>query len=212
MKNLSLENLIQVNENFDKLIEVIKEVSTTKNSKLRIDNVQNGIKLSSEMFDKRGNKSSGWSISEKRGGRDYISPTKGYIGHGLNVWGKYDGGNNDWLAKDNNPNEWCVGYHGTNLQFLQSILENKLKPGLCQAHQHDEDINHPGEKVGIGVYCVQDIIEAEQYSREFYGYKCVIMCRINPKTVRIPKNSPQNMVVNGKDNEIRPYRILIKKC
>ena len=38
------------------------------------------------------------------------------------------------------------------------------------------------------------------------------MCRINPKTVRIPENSPQNMVVNGNDNEIRPYRILIKKC
>ena len=30
MKNLSLENLIQVNENFDKLIEVIKEVSQKK--------------------------------------------------------------------------------------------------------------------------------------------------------------------------------------
>ncbi len=76
MKNLSLENLIQINENFDKLIEVIKEVSQKKNINMRIDNVQNGIKLSPEMFDKKGNKSSEWNDGEKREGKKYISSTK----------------------------------------------------------------------------------------------------------------------------------------
>ncbi len=45
-------------------------------------------------------------MDEKRGGREYTPPTKEYIGFGLNVWEKYDEGNNDWLANDNNP--WCV--------------------------------------------------------------------------------------------------------
>ena len=37
------------------------------------------------------------------------------------------------------------------------------------------------------------------------------MCRVNPKTIRISKDEPKYWVVNGNDNEIRPFRLLIKK-
>ena len=83
---------------------------------------------------------------------------KGYKGYGLNVWGK-DGGNNDWLVMIIILMKWCVAYHATNLKFVQSILETKLQPGTEQWHEKEDDLNHPGQKVGIGVYCSPDIKE-----------------------------------------------------
>ena len=206
--------MIKTHDNFDKLTEAIKEVANTKNVNIKNMNVQpltGGIKLSPAMFDKRGNRESGWGVGEKRGGKEYLPPTKGYIGHGLNVWNKYDGGNNDWLAYDNNPNEWCVAYHATNLQYAQSIMETRLKAGDAQAYAGAEDLNHPGKTVGVGVYCSPDINETEGYGGLCQGYKCVFMCRVNPKTVRISKDYPKYWVVDGTSNDIRPYRLLIKK-
>ena len=212
--SINVNFMIKTHDNFDELIKIIKEVSSNNNvhvEEIDIRPITEGIKLSSAMFDKRGNRESGWGVGEKRGGRDYIPPTKGYVGHGLNVWGKYDGGNNDWLAYDNNPNEWCVAYHATNLQNVQSIMETELKKGSGQAYKDDYDLNHPGQKVGEGVYCSPFIEETEGYGNYYQDYKCVFMCRVNPKTVRIAHSRPEYWVVNGNPNEIRPYRLLIKK-
>jgi hypothetical protein len=206
--------MIKTHDNFDKLIEAIKEVACNNNIKIKKMNegpITEGIKLSPAMFDKRGNRERGWGVGEKRGGRDYFPPTKGYVGHGLNVWGKYDRGNNDWLAYDNNPNEWCIAYHGTWMVRVKSILETGLNKGYRQMYKDDDDLNHPGQKVGECVYCSPYIEEAERYAKECEGYKCVFMCRVNPKTIRIAKRRPEYWVVNGNSNEIRPYRLLIKK-
>ena len=212
--SIDVNFMIKTHDNFDKLTEAIKEVSKKNDVSIKEMNVKpvtEGIKLSPAMFDKRGNRESGWGVGEKRGGREYLPPTKGYVGHGLNVWGKYDGGNNDWLAYDNNPNEWCVAYHATNLEYAQSIMETELKKGTAQAYKDDYDLNHPGQKVGEGVYCSPDIKETECYGGLCQGYKCVFMCRVNPKKLRIAKNYPKYWVVNGNSNEIRPYRLLIRK-
>ena len=91
-------------------------------------------------------------------------------------------------------------------------METKLQPRTKQWHEKEDDLNHPGQKVGKGVYCSPDIKETESYGGvPTNGYKCVFMCRVNPKTVRISKAEPKYWVVNGNDNEIRPYRLLIKK-
>ena len=206
--------ILKTHDNFDKLTEAIKELSIKNNIKikdLKVQPVTGGIKLTPAMFDKRGNRESGWGVGEKRGGKEYLPPTKGYIGHGLNVWGRYDGGNNDWLAMNGNSNEWCVAYHATNLKYAQSIMETRLKEGQAQVHANAEDLNHPGKKVGRGVYCSPDINETEDYGGLCQGYKCVFMCRVNPKTVRISKNRPKYWVVDGTSNDIRPYRLLIRK-
>ena len=64
------------------------------------------------MFDSRGNnKDGGWGINETRGGEPY-NPPEGWIRYGLNVVGKYDNGNDDWLAFDNRKGEWCIAYYG----------------------------------------------------------------------------------------------------
>ena len=212
--SIDVNFMIKTHDNFDKLTAAIKEVAVKDNAKIKTMNVQpvtSGIKLTPAMFDKRGNRSSGWAVGEKRGGRDYLPPTKGYVGHGLNVWDRYDNKNNDWLAYDNNPNEWCVAYHATNLKFAKSIMETSLQPGNAQVHEKAWDLNHPGQRVGKGVYCSPDISETECYGGDCEGYKCVFMCRVNPRTVRISSDYPKYWVVNGNDKEIRPYRLLIKK-
>jgi hypothetical protein len=212
--SVDFDVFIKNHDNFDKLTEAIKEVSSTKGVKIKSINIQplsGGIKLSPAMFDKRGNRKSGWGVGETRGGRPYLPPTKGYVGHGLKVMDKYDGGNNDWLDFNNNPNEWCVAYHATNLKFAESIMENGLKAGSRQLYERSDDINHPGKKVGKGVYFSPDICETEIYGSDCEGYKCVFMCRVNPKKIRIPKDCKNYWVVNGNSNEIRPYRLLIKK-
>ena len=212
--SIDVNFMIKTHDNFDKLTQAIKEVANTKGVNIKNMNAQpltGGIKLSPNMFDKRGNRSSGWGVGEKRGGKPYFPPTKGYVGHGLKVWGEYDGGNNDWLGMENKPNEWWVAYHATNLQYTKSIMENGLQAGNAQVHENAFDLNHPGKKVGRGVYCSPDINETEGYGGECQSYKCVFMCRVNPKTVRISQKYPKYWVVDGNPNDIRPYRLLIKK-
>ena len=71
-----------------------------------------GVTLTRDMLDYRGNKTpDGYPIGQKRGAYDYIPPT-GWKAFGLKVLDKYDQGNNNWLAMDGNPEEWAVAYHG----------------------------------------------------------------------------------------------------
>ena len=44
-----------------------------------------------------------------------------------------------------------------------------------------------------------------------YRFKIILMCRVNPKKIRQPKNFPDCWILNPTPDEIRPYRILIKK-
>ena len=109
------------------------------------------------------------------------------------------------------PGEWCVAYHGTSVEFAKSILINKFQAGPGQAYENDDDINHPEKKVGRGVYVTPEISIAESYSKIVDGYKCVFMCRVNPLNVRIPKSNQKIWIVSGNSNDIRPYRLIIKK-
>ena len=52
---------------------------------------------------------------------------------------------------------------------------------------------------------------ADHYSAPINGYKCVLMCRVNPNKIRVPQNEKKYWILNGNFNEIRPYRLLIKK-
>ena len=114
------------------------------------------------MFDSQGNnKDGGWApMGEKRGGKDYYPPY-GWIGHGLNVLGRYDGGDDTWIGMKNKKGEWCVAYHGTGMNCVKAILETKFKPGGGQVHANDHDLNHPGQIVGVGVYCSPKMTEVE---------------------------------------------------
>ena len=132
---------------------------------------------------------------------------------------------------DNVPGEWCVAYHGVasgqssdNVKNVTGIIykSKKFKPGGGQAHACCPDQYHPGKKVGKGVYYTPTIKTAEGYAGKsnINGqlYKTVLMVRVKPNAIRhcdqcSDSKSPYNYwVVNGTTDEIRPYRILYKKC
>ena len=70
-----------------------------------------------------------------------------------------------------------------------------------------------GNKCGEGVCVFQnpDYEENSAGTIDVPGYKIkiLLMCRVNPKSIRQPQLFPEVWIVNPED--IRPYRILIKK-
>ena len=74
-----------------------------------------------------------------------------WIRHGILVSKKYDNGNDTCLRHKKDNGECCVAYHGININYALSILENGLKSGINQRFNESENINHPGEKVGNGI-------------------------------------------------------------
>ena len=165
-----------------------------------------------------------WAHNENRGGRPY-NPPDGWIGFGLNVINKYDNGNNDWLACDGRPGEWCVAYHGACVrntsdeikQIIKPILQNNLRPGSGQACQNNPDVNHPGQTIGIGVYCTPNITTADGYAGIIevngFRYKVAFMLRVKPDKIRHSSGSDYWVLNAGDGNfsEMRPYRFLIRK-
>ncbi len=208
--NLNIDefnNKFQNNPGYIKLKE-LKEIH---------DEIIMSCRLSKNMLDYRGNKINGWSTNEKRGNKPYESPI-GWIGIGLKVVGLY--GEDDWI-QNNSKNEWCVAYHGIggneNLikKIISMIIRNGFKAGNNQQIKECEDILHPGQKVGIGVCFTPYIKEAEQYSAitNFGGkkYKIVLMVRVKPDKIRQCREQENFWVLNGTSDEVRPYRILLKK-
>ena len=181
------------------------------------------LNLEPELLNGFGNKFKGnWAKNEFRGGIRY-NPPIGWIGFGLNVINKYDNGNNDWLACDGREGEWCVGYHGIGRNqnsnevrnMILSILKNNLQPGKAQACKHEIDINHRPNKVGVGVYCSSSINVLEEYAGYIIirnkKYKVGIMVRCRRDKIRIPIYHKNYWVLDGNFDQLRPYRLLIKR-
>ena len=185
-----------------------------------------GVKLNLNMLDYRGNRTAdGYESGKKRGGYPYIPPF-GWKAFGLKVLNLFDNGNNDWLEKNNNPNEWAVAYHGIGRlspepEVITNIIINGgFKPGSCQVLANYEDDNHPGCKIGIGVYCTPDINYTDKIincvgksKTEINGkkFKMVFMLRVKPDRIRFNHTNPNEWILNGTTEEMRPYRILLKE-
>ena len=200
---------LKKNQDFAQLVKVEKSI------------LLNGCKLNRKMLDSRGDRSSGWGVGEMRGGRPY-TPPEGWIGYGICVMDRYDGGDNTWLDFNNVPGEWSVAYHGigstlsgaVNLNSTQDMF-NMINTVSRQQFKNANDKYHMGKNVGEGVYMTQfpKIMEdhCSVYSCQGKKYKIGIMCRVMPDKIRCPESTDDYWVINGTDNEVRPYRILIKE-
>ena len=183
-------------------------------------------RLSKYQLDPMGNRFGGWGVNEKRGGEEYDPPV-GWIGIGLKVFNTYF--NDRWIDMNNHRGEWVVAYHGVGsglkadevLGIPGNIIGMGFKAGRRQFHKDCEDQFHPGQKVGEGVYVTPMIEVAEAYAGvciiKGQRYKTVIMARVNPSARRHCHEHDDSRdfnywVVNGTSDEIRPYRILYKKC
>ena len=192
-----------------------------KLKEIHSDVILGGCKLSKNQLDPAGNRSEGWAVNEMRGNMPY-NPPLGWIGIGLKVIDKYE--NNEWLGSQNTINEWCVAYHGIGRNqesekvknITGNIIKGTLKKGSAQVHKGCEDIFHPGNNVGEGVYCTPNIDTANEYCgvSDINGvsYLTVLMVRVKPDAIRQCNCYKDYWVVNGTTDEIRPYRILYKKC
>ena len=228
-------------EDFDLNLEEVKEKFKNEPELIKLKEVQKellftGCTLKKSMLDARGNNADGgWGKGEKRGGEEYIPP-EGWIGYGLKVLDRYDldkiGKQNDWLAYDNREGEWCIAYHGVgNLCSSEEVAkavngianftlkEKKKDPNEEEDEEEydyaeDDDVRHPGNKVGRGVYCSPnpDIMDNYAGVVEINNekYKMGFMLRVNPEKIRVPSNL-NFWVLNGNIDEVRPYRILVKK-
>ena len=187
--------------------------------------IMEGCKLSRNMLDPKGNRFSGWPVGEMRGGKPYNSPV-GWLGFGLKVTGKYDNGSDDWLAYDGNENEWAVAYHGVRTKMVSkledavgSIAKTGFKVGKAQVYKDSVNVNQPGNQVGVGIYCSPspDVLEAyasdSTSSTVIQGkhYIMGFMMRVKPDKIRYPAEEPDYWILNATDDEMRPYRILVKE-
>ena len=207
--------------------DLLKKFQKEKNELGKLKDIESGIILGGcylrrEMLDSRGNnKDGGWAPDgEKRGGELYITP-KGWIGYGLKVLDVYS--DNNWIGMKNGPGEWCVAYHGVAhgqdskqvSKVVGFIVKGGFKPSVWGKATDDPDLRHPGKKCGLGVYCSPDISYAEGYAgiTELNNekYKCALMLRVNPEKIRQSSSYPKEYILEPDQNEIRPYRILLKK-
>ena len=180
-------------------------------------NILGSCKLTINMLDKRGDRSPvDWPNIGKRGGEDYFPPDKNWVGYGLKVLDEYD--NNDWIAMDGNPNEWAVAYHGTSEKAIKPICQKSgkffstIQEGATGQKCEDyENINPKSKndypKCGEGTYCSPHLDYANKYFRGV-----IIMCRVNPNLIRIPKGQYEKdeWITDGTRKSIRPYRLLYK--
>ena len=160
------------------------------------------IRLNRSLLDNRGDnkEKDSWGKYKKRGGEQYYPPY-GWIRYGLRVDYCYDNKNNNWITFLHEK-EWCIAYCG-------------LRSQIKQNYENDNDIKHPGKKVGIGVYChiKPDKMKENTEAININGnnYKIGLMVRVKPDKIRCPENNQEMWVVNGNDDDFRPYGILIKK-
>ena len=173
-----------------------------------------GCILNPYMIDSRGNnKNGGWGFNEIRGGNQYYPP-EGWIGYGIRVVDVYDSGNNAWIGYSNSGGEWSVAYQGIGLSNSSNINYSNMV-GIKQSFRNSKDIFHKGQKVGEGIYVTPKPNVMEKYCNEYIccgkKYKIAFMTRVNPEEIRCPEENQDYWIINGHENDIRPYRILIKE-
>ena len=201
--------------------EKIKKLA--ENQKIEIiyeKNILGACKLNKDMLDERGNRNpKDWPEPPQiRGGMPYYPPTHNWIGYGLKVLGQYDNGNNDWIAMDGNKNEWAVAFHGTSTSAVEPICKkygkffSNVKEGaIWQKCEGLINVNKKSQKdykfCGQGAYVSPHLEYACQY---FNG--AMIMCRVNPNKIRIPKGEfeENEYITDGTRDTIRPYRLLVE--
>ena len=178
------------------------------------------------MLDPKGNRYGGWKVGEKRGLFSYDAPV-GWIGFGLKVKGRYE--DDLWLDKINCSSQF-IAYHGVgrkqdsdNVKKIIGFICNDLfKPGTGQMHKDCPDKYHKNNKVVEEVYFSEKIRNAEDYAGIIninkVNYKVVLMVRMNIFSTRacgeLSHFSEENinLVASGTFDDVRPYRILLKKC
>ena len=210
INNFDFNNIIQYLNNKEKL------------ERLAIDYLIKECGCNPIYLDKKGNNFFCYKPeNSRRGGENYEVP-EGWIAFGLEVTNRY-GNDSDWLSNDGRYGEWAVAYHGFGCRMngnqikgiIKTIVHDNLKPGAGQAFSAARDSRHPGKICNTGVYITPHLNVATQYAGVIplggKNYRLVIMVRVNPSFIREPETQKGYWIVDGKSDQLRPYRLLIKE-
>ena len=215
---------------YNRKINNVEKVLKNFNLKAESTSLLNNLILSPSIFDINFCKNEDeWPQKNLvRGGKRYYPPY-GWIGIALNIKDRYKNSNdkdkNIWLGKKNSEGEWAVAYHGIGkgnvFKKVLNILNSNLKEGPGQLYKYNLNVEKNRDKYnycGEGVYLSPNIKEAMKYAESIIlgtnnlAFKFVIMARVNPEKIRSPggSNAQVDWILNGNEEEIRPYRLLIK--
>ena len=153
----------------------------------------------------------------KRGGEEYIIPLD-WTAFGLNISKKYDFGNDIWLGNKNNYGEFAVAYYGINNLMKDSSHKVNSLMGNSQTGKtflKAKNIRNPGQTCKSGAYFYKNPKFAENSCEKIniggFQYKIMFMCRVNPSKIMQPENFKDCWILSPTPDEVRPYKILIKK-
>ena len=193
--------------------------------KLEASALVDALYLSEDMLEPEFNKAENEWPKEKEyrgpiGKRYDYFPPHNWKGYALKVRGIYE--NDNWLTYQNTPGEWWIAYHGLgNPLVVRNILEESFKTG--ERHEFidgkwENDLNHPGHSTRHGAYFTPIPEYAEYFAEEKHGivingenYIVAFMCRVNPETIMVREPAPCEWISPGTENDVRPYRILVKR-
>ena len=177
-----------------------------------------GCILSPGIFNPQFNKYyNSFSQNKIVGGEEYIHPSQ-WTAYGINVSGKYDFGNNTWLGNLNKKGEFAVTYYGINNLNQKSIKRVDSIMGNSETGKtfiKVRDIRNPNYNCKTGIYFYKNPIHAENSSELIniggLEYKIMFMCRIKSSKINQPENFKDCWILSATPDEVRPYKILIKK-
>ena len=211
---------------YNKTIKDFEDFLRNKNLKFFTSLLLNNIILSPCIFDENYCKlDNNWTKRNSiRGGKVY-HPPYGWYGISLKVLNKYNRKNSIWLGKQNLNGEWPIAYHaignGNVFDKILDILNGDLKneeTKLYKNYKNKENNKDKYPNCGEGIYCCPDINDVEKLADKtsfgFYNtkFQFVLMVRVNPNKIRSPGGEPICWILNGTEEEIRPYRLLFKIC
>ena len=180
-----------------------------------------GCRLSQNIFNPKYNKYYNQILkNQKRGGEEYIQPLDWTV-YGMNVSGKYDFGNDTWLGNNNSVGEFAVAYYGINnlvnknMNMMNNIISLMGNLETGQTFVGIKNIRQQGQTCKAGAYFYKNPNYAENSSEIIniagFEYKVMFMCRVKPSKIMQPENFKDCWILSPTPDEVRPYKILIKK-
>ena len=179
----------------------------------------NDLKINENKFDNRGNFLNPNLRKNKFRGKELYYPPYNWMGIGLNILGRFDDGNDNWIEDISKESEWAIAYRGISSKnpnvvkkILKNFIENRdLKSAIVNFKKKLNDRRH-WKTIDSGIYVTPYIKVAEKYTQTISfnnkNYKVLLMAKVKIREIMEPKGSLFWILNN---NNIRIYRVIFKE-
>jgi hypothetical protein len=122
-------------------------------------------------------------------------------------------------------NDYAMAFHGTGrncqtekdiLEMIENIFKNGFKNGYNNIHSECDDVRHPGEKVGIGVYVSPNLEVAKSYAGKILKngkfYLCVVKVKVKKNAIRQCNCNKDYWIIPDNIKAIKPCELLYQEA